>query len=218
MSMASRRWPSLEAHMGALPPTRMAESPSGSRHYYWVQPPGWIIRNDVGRKLGPGIDVRGEGGMVIAPPSRRGGGVYKWLNDLPFADAPRWLLELIVERPRPTRKVVERDVGKVFRPYVELLLQHTDPDLPYPDWFSIGCACYDALGDEVGEQVWDSWSANGSKYKAREIASKWRGIVARDGYNHTLGTIEQFADLEAVDAKLFAAMRARERQRHGRVR
>ena len=47
--------------------------------------------------IGPGIDVRGDGGMVVGPPSvKLGKGVYSWRNDLPIADAPRWLLDRIV--------------------------------------------------------------------------------------------------------------------------
>ena len=35
-------------------------------------------------KIAPGVDVRGDGGMVIAPPSvMPGKGAYRWLNDLP---------------------------------------------------------------------------------------------------------------------------------------
>src|SRR5215470_15023377 len=59
----------LEAKHGKLPDTLMAESPSGSPHYYfnWPKglPEGVEIRNSAS-VIAPGIDVRGEGGMVIA--------------------------------------------------------------------------------------------------------------------------------------------------------
>jgi hypothetical protein len=86
----------LEERHGPLPPTLMAESPSGSIHRYFNYPEDREIRNTVSG-VAPGIDVRGEGGMVIAPPSVRGDGSYVWLNDLPVADAPEWL----IERPSP---------------------------------------------------------------------------------------------------------------------
>jgi hypothetical protein len=39
--------------------------------------------------------VKGAGGMVIAPPSRKPDGrQYKWLNNESIADAPAWLIEL----------------------------------------------------------------------------------------------------------------------------
>src|SRR5262249_21014399 len=85
----------LEEKHGPLPETLMAESPSGSRHRYYNQPKEIAIKNSTS-SIGPGIDVRGEGGMVIAPPSTRDDGAYRWLNDNPIADAPQWLIDLAV--------------------------------------------------------------------------------------------------------------------------
>src|SRR6516164_3523388 len=73
----------------------MAESPSGSRHRCFKWPDAVAITNSTS-SIGPGIDVRGEGGMVIAPPSVRDDGAYRWLNDNPIADAPQWLIDLAV--------------------------------------------------------------------------------------------------------------------------
>lgn len=44
-------------------------TPSGGEHYYFKLPQGISVRNSAGR-IGPGIDVRGEGGFIIAPPSK----------------------------------------------------------------------------------------------------------------------------------------------------
>src|ERR1700746_3445433 len=84
----------LEAEHGSLPDTLMTISPSGSVHRYYKHPGAGIkIKNSVGQ-IGPGVDIRGDGGMVIAPPSIKPGvGEYRWLNDLPIADAPAWLIE-----------------------------------------------------------------------------------------------------------------------------
>jgi hypothetical protein len=90
----------LQAKHGALPDTLQAISPSGSLHRYFGHPgPGITIKNSASA-LGRGIDVRGDGGMVIAPPSvNPGGGTYRWINDLPIAAMPAWLVELT--RPKP---------------------------------------------------------------------------------------------------------------------
>jgi Bifunctional DNA primase/polymerase, N-terminal len=89
----------LAAEHGALPDTLMAESPSGSIHRFYNWPEGLVdeeIRNSVG-KIGIGIDVRGAGGMVLVPPSIKPGvGTYRWLNDLPIADAPQWLIDAAI--------------------------------------------------------------------------------------------------------------------------
>ena len=50
----------------------------------------------------PGVDIKGDGGMFVAPPSVRGDGGYRWLNDLPIADAPQWLIDLVTRRGNGT--------------------------------------------------------------------------------------------------------------------
>jgi hypothetical protein len=94
----------LETEHGPLPETLMAESPSGSLHYYFNWPAGATIPNSASR-LGPGIDIRGDGGMVIAPPTVRPRvGEYCWINaDAPIADAPAWLIQLAKKTDERTR-------------------------------------------------------------------------------------------------------------------
>jgi hypothetical protein len=64
------------------PDTPTVRTGGGGIHFYFRFPEDAEIRNDVGRKLGPGIDVRGEGGYVLLPPSvhakRR---AYEWAGD-----------------------------------------------------------------------------------------------------------------------------------------
>ncbi len=93
----------LEVEHGPLSPTLEAESPSGSIHRYFKHP-GFKIKNSAS-EVASGVDVRGDGGMVVAPPSMKPGkGAYRWRNSLPIADCPQWLLDRIVagkERPDP---------------------------------------------------------------------------------------------------------------------
>jgi hypothetical protein len=61
---------------GALPETMIAITGRG-RHFYF-KAPAEPIKNGVAC-LGPGVDIRGEGGYVIAPPSRHSNGrIYAW--------------------------------------------------------------------------------------------------------------------------------------------
>lgn len=68
---------------------------SGGWHLFFAHP-GEPVRNSAGR-LGPGLDVRGDGGYVIAPPSVHASGAhYRWeIEAGALPPMPDWLLELI---------------------------------------------------------------------------------------------------------------------------
>lgn len=90
----------LEAVHGALPLGRTVRTGSGGRHLYFRHP-GGVVRNDAGRVLGKGIDLRGDGGYVVAPPSRIAGGAYAVIgHGGSIPDLPEWLLERLAERDR----------------------------------------------------------------------------------------------------------------------
>jgi putative DNA primase/helicase len=92
----------LERALGTkLPPTRFASTPRGGVHLYFSYPEGEEIGNRTGL-LGKGsrIDIRGDGGYVIAPPSMRKDGVaYAWGDELAvIAEAPAALIDLVLRR------------------------------------------------------------------------------------------------------------------------
>jgi hypothetical protein len=84
----------LEQEHGELPETVRAETGGGGTHFFFRHDRG--VRNSVGR-LGLGLDVRGDGGYVVAPPSAHPSGRrYEW--DVPpdegeLAEPPAWLLK-----------------------------------------------------------------------------------------------------------------------------
>ncbi len=61
--------------------TWQVRTPSGGRHLYFQYPYAFEVRNDAGGILGPWIDIRGEGGYVIVPPSCREEGCYSYIED-----------------------------------------------------------------------------------------------------------------------------------------
>ena len=95
----------LQHEHGALPPTLQAVTGGGGRHLYFAAPTP-APRNRVG--LRPGIDLRGEGGCVVAPPSVHASGRrYAWVegrapDDVAPAPLPRWLAGAVAARPGHT--------------------------------------------------------------------------------------------------------------------
>jgi hypothetical protein len=83
----------LEVDNGALPAT--VEVITGRGRHLYFNMPGAPIANSAGR-IAAGIDVRGTGGYVLAPPSiHPSGRAYAWSVDSTdaFADAPQWLID-----------------------------------------------------------------------------------------------------------------------------
>jgi Bifunctional DNA primase/polymerase, N-terminal/Primase C terminal 1 (PriCT-1) len=92
----------LELKYGNLPCSVEVITARG-RHIYF-KTPAVLVRNSAGR-IAPGIDVRGEGGYVLVPPSvHPSGRQYCWSVDTAntFADAPKWLLTKIAAAPDST--------------------------------------------------------------------------------------------------------------------
>ncbi|MET7616699.1 bifunctional DNA primase/polymerase [Streptomyces sp. NPDC005408] len=95
----------LERRYGELPLTYAVGTGSGGVHYYWAwQGVDFALGNSAG-KLGPALDTRGNGGQVVAPPSRADDPAhtmaYVVLDPRPPVAAPAWLLGLL----RPARPV-----------------------------------------------------------------------------------------------------------------
>lgn len=79
----------------AIPPTATARTGDGE-HKYFAHPDGTV--KNFTKKL-PGLDLKGDGGYVVAPPSLHvSGRRYEWLippwEEQP-ASCPAWLLELL---------------------------------------------------------------------------------------------------------------------------
>ena len=91
----------LEELNGELPDTVESITGSGGRHILFAHP-GIEVKNRTG--VMPGIDVRGDGGYIVAPPSmHKTGNQYEWEassnpDDKPLAEIPPWLLEIISEK------------------------------------------------------------------------------------------------------------------------
>lgn len=101
----------LCASHGPLPETSVVETPSGGRHFYFRHHEG------VGRRIGlwTGIDVLGDGGYVVAPPSRTPSGVYRTVERRRIAPWPAWILPLIVakrEAPPPGPRARPASMGR----------------------------------------------------------------------------------------------------------
>lgn len=93
----------LEREPGRLPASVVAVTGGGGRHLYFAHPRE-SLRNRVGVR--PGIDLRAEGGCVVAPPSvHPSGRRYVWEaghgpDEHRLAKLPSWFLDLLRQPAR----------------------------------------------------------------------------------------------------------------------
>ncbi len=84
----------LEREHGPLPRTVESITGGGGRHVYFSHP-GGEVHNRV--NIEPGIDLRGDGGCIVAPPSVHPSGKrYRWKKgcapgEVALAHLPDWL-------------------------------------------------------------------------------------------------------------------------------
>lgn len=108
----------LEAEHGPLPDTMIVRTGTGGLHLYWSMPEGVEIRNR--QKVRPGVDVRGQGGYVVVPPSihPETGVAYVVPAEFrrPIAAAPEWLVKLVAPPKTAARLPPPAPVGVRLRP------------------------------------------------------------------------------------------------------
>lgn len=171
----------LEDSYAPLPPTVEATTGSGGRHLFFAWDAAHPVRNNQSGKVGAYLDVRGEGGQVVAAPTRHAsGGFYRWRDghapgEVEFAEAPGWLYGLL-ERDEPV------SIIKVPRPptaqQVDRLKQNGAEGDSAAAWFN-DLTTWPQLLER------DGWT------QARGVGEEQRwvrpGKSARDGISATVG-------------------------------
>lgn len=87
-----------EHNMGFSIETPVQTTGGGGKQYFFRAPKGWVAPTI---KTSIGVDIRGEGGFAMLPPSKHeSGNFYKFddgfgINDCPIEEAPEWLCDEI---------------------------------------------------------------------------------------------------------------------------
>ena len=103
----------LEDKYHRLPTTLTQTTGSGGKHYFFNCPTDVDIPSS-NNKIADGIDIRGNGGYAIVPPSNHSSGSnYRWNNwGTSIADMPKWLIDLSIGKTPidsdKVRKLVEK--------------------------------------------------------------------------------------------------------------
>jgi hypothetical protein len=194
-------WAALQAKNGPLPPTRQSISPTGSVHSWFKSPAGIKIKGSEG-EIASGVDVLGDGQMVIVPnsiaPIAKGSevyGEYRWLNNLPIADAPQWLWKLCEKRKSKKRDdddVNEIDIDKV----IDSLDAATNDNVSEVKCHGLIAAAWIGSGGALEAlAAFQRWSAKAPKKHNKERNQyRWEAFDKKPPTDFTVGTLYYHAN------------------------
>ncbi len=149
----------LEATYDRLPQTLTAHSGGGGRHLYFQHPGGHIPNS---AQLGglSGLDVRADGGYIVAPPSlHQSGQHYRWEEPMhPLAALPGWLCELLTLPGHPARSVPPTHhrtlPGETEQFWLRLALERSRPGTRNVTGYWLACRLRDAgISQEAAEAI-----------------------------------------------------------------
>jgi putative DNA primase/helicase len=195
----------LEEKGWKLPTTRQHKTRSGGAHVCLRVPDGMVIPSSAG-KLGPGLDIRAEGGYII----RWDAEGFSVENAGTIAPVPQYLLDALAAAAKPSNPfgipetlhpggVDNSDLGDPDAPLGLSLVQISDalckldPNMGYDGWLRVGLALRHECGED-GFALWNKWSSKGTNYPGRDILSaKWQTFTAPSGAAITMRSVLKLA-------------------------
>ena len=138
-----------------------------------------------------------NGGSVqdVLPPSIHPdtGEPYEWKGDWRHVPkAPIQLLSVWDELLKFEHPALNFQTPVTSLAKIESALSVLDPDSPYDSWIRVGEGIHEATnGSKDGLSLWNNWSRDGEKYKARECEYKWQSFSVEGGV--TIATVFHMA-------------------------
>lgn len=178
-----------------IPVTICSNTGGGGEHIFF-QYPSFEVRNSAGVILGLGVDIRGEGGYVVLPPSlHQSGKYYEWREscspfDLEPAEIPEWLKDNLQET---TKNSNDRLYQKDLQSVVEGTRNETAVSVA-------GKIIYETpkdLKSTLGWKKFKDWNLNiSSPLEESELKSIWKSVSKYEnkGFQDILEKKESQAD------------------------
>jgi Bifunctional DNA primase/polymerase, N-terminal/AAA domain/Primase C terminal 2 (PriCT-2) len=177
--------------------TRVHYTPRTGRHLLFRYDPERPVRNSTS-KIAPGIDVRGDGGYVIVPPSKTESGKEYSSNDVEnIAEAPDWLYGLVESEKKFEQESKQDNTKQPTTEQVRLALRVIpNVDLGWDDWNRIGMATWRATnGNHAGLAAFVEWSRKSTKHNKKDSCNdRWKAYGKCPPTEIGVGTIFWLAD------------------------
>ena len=158
----------------------------GGQHFYFLHMEG--LRNST-NEIGPGVDVRAEGGFVIAPGGTSDKGSYGRLSGplkRVLGDLKPWP-EAIQPPAREPHESTGEPTGLSFEEFAAALMaipnDDTNPDADSRDWWvkMLAAVHHETDGSEEGLELVQDWSAQHGSYSDTHTEEVWRSFRRGEG-------------------------------------
>jgi len=175
----------MESEHGSLPPSWQVKTGKG-RHLYFRYPNNVTKVKSVARKK-LGLDVRADGGYVIAPPSIHESG-RRYAFELGSADepaeCPRWVVAYangdLKTDNGPAKPAKKQAKAAPYSDAEEAKLRSALACIPAEErdtWRDGGAALHSLNWGEKGFEIWNDWSrTSGEKYDEVDQQKTWESF------------------------------------------
>jgi hypothetical protein len=157
-------------------------TPTGGGHLIFRHAPG--LRSSAGQ-IGPGVDVRAEGGFVVAAGAVNGKGAYHLLSGSLTDDLPLWPEALRAPSRQPREAGQSEPTGlpfQVVKAALFALPNGGDAFASRDEWLRIGMALHaESDGSEEGLAAYQEWSQQHATYDAGATEAAWESFHAGGG-------------------------------------
>jgi len=172
------------------------KTPSGGFHLYMSKPAG--LKLSVTREQYPGIEMKSQGGQVVAAGSiHPNGGLYEWDSDHPSiaAGLPPCPPALLAAFERSQTSAAVTSGGQISAEELGTILEELDPT-DYgtnADWEPLMMACHHATGGD-GRQEFIDWSTSDPAFAddTDRIGRRWDSCDDKKAGARTYKTLNRY--------------------------
>jgi hypothetical protein len=194
-----------------IPPTPMQLTGGGGKHYLFRHP-GFPVPNAV--RILDKVDVRGDGGYIVVPPSLHPSGRrYEWVISPelePLAEPPEWLINLLKQRSRASKDwkaiangVPEGQRNETLASYIGKVLS----GLPVELWETAGwdaargfaARCKPALPEREAREVFESIAKREAAKRGEGRKSEPRAVTPAT-WDDVAAAFQKWLELPDLDA------------------
>ena len=169
----------LQAEHGSLRSDVMAYTGGGGEHHVFAIPGGHQI--SLPGTLGPGVDLKANGYIVVEPSIHPSGKTYGWeassspLDGVVPSPLPDWLRSLRVDLQRPAPEVGAVPVDPRQARDVREALYLLDAD-DHDTWVRCGMALHSTGWGHPAYAMWCAWSQQSPKFDSTDQRKRWESF------------------------------------------